>query len=240
MKRVLCIIALLAAGISASPTVSAEGVLIFGATRNTGLEIAKILVTRGEPVTAFVRPTSNLENLALLGVTYFKGDALNADDVERAILAKNYKAVISTLGGGRGERPPDLVGAINMVDAMTKSKTKRFLLVTIIGPGKSISMVPRQQREAMGRIIKLKAEAENYAIASDLDYTIIRPGQLTSNPRSGIIRMDLEPAPTGPITRADLADMIVSAFYDDATIGKVYQTIGDDPLATVRMDRQPQ
>jgi uncharacterized protein YbjT (DUF2867 family) len=92
----------------------------------------------------------------------------------------------------------------------------------------------------MGSIIKLKAEAENYAIASDLDYTIIRPGQLTSNPRSGIIRMDLEPAPTGPITRADLADMVVSAFYDDATIRKVYQTIGDDPLATVRMDRQPQ
>lgn len=240
-RSIFGIFALIAASLSSLPTMASEGVLIFGATRNTGFEIAKILVARGESVTAFVRPTSNLENLEPLGVTYFKGDAMNAEDVERAILAKDYKAVISTLGGGRGERPPDLVGAINMVDAMAKSKTKRFLLVTIIGPGKSISMVPRQQREAMGQIIKLKAEAEDYAIASDLDYTIIRPGQLTSNPRSGIIRMDLEPAPTGPITRGDLADMVVSALDDDTTIRKVYQTIGDDPLATgVRMDRQPQ
>ncbi|NKB42708.1 MAG: NAD(P)H-binding protein [Alphaproteobacteria bacterium] len=239
-RSFLGFVTLILAGLSALPATAAEGVLIFGATRNTGLEIAKILVARGEPVTAFVRPTSNLENLEPLDVTYFTGDAMNAEDVERVILSKDFKAVISTLGGGRGERPPDLVGAINMVDTMEKSKTKRFLLVTIIGPGKSISMVPRQQREAMGGIIKLKAEAENYVMASDLDYTIIRPGQLTSNPRSGIIRMDLEPAPTGPITRADLADMVVGALDDDSTIGKVYQTIGDDPLATgARMDRQP-
>ncbi|MDG2241913.1 MAG: SDR family oxidoreductase [Rhodospirillaceae bacterium] len=241
MKRyVNAVFALLVTVIAALPSLAAEGVLIFGATRNTGLEIAKVLVGRGEPVTAFVRPTSNLENLEPLDVSYFVGDAMNADDVERAILSKDFKAVISTLGGGRGERPPDVVGTINMVDAMAKSNTKRFLTVTIIGPGKSISMVPRQQRVALGRVIELKAEAENYVMASDLDYTIIRPGQLTSNPRSGIIRMDVEPAPTGPITRADLADMVVGAYDDDSTIRMVYQTIGDDPLATVRMDRQPE
>lgn len=240
MKKIFGIIALFAAGLSAVPTLAAEGVLIFGATRNTGFEIAKILVARGEPVTAFVRPTSNLENLEQLDVTYFKGDAMNADDVAKAIASKDFKAVISTLGGGRGERPPDVVGAINMVDAMAKTGPKRFLIVTVIGPGKSISMVPRQQVVQLGPVIKLKEEAENYIMASDLDYTIIRPGQLTSNPRSGIIRMDEEPAPTGPITRADLADMVVGAYDDDSTIRKVYQTIGDDPLATNRMDEQPQ
>ena len=241
MKRyVNAVFALLVSAIAALPSLAAEGVLIFGATRNTGLEIAKILVARGEPVTAFVRPTSNLENLEALDVTYFVGDAMNVDDVERAILSKDFKAVISTLGGGRGERPPDVVGTINMVDAMKKSNTKRFLVVTIIGPGKSISMVPRQQRVSLGRVIELKAEAENYIMASDLDYTIIRPGQLTSNPRSGIIRMDVEPSPTGPITRADLADMVVGAYDDDSTIRMVYQAIGDDPLATVRMDQQPE
>jgi uncharacterized protein YbjT (DUF2867 family) len=238
-RSIFGLMALVAASLSALPTVAAEGVLIFGATRNTGLEIAKILVARGEPVTAFVRPTSNLENLESLDVSYFKGDAMNAEDVARAIASKDFKAVISTLGGGRGEKSPDVVGAINMVDAMAKTGPKRFLIVTIIGPGKSISMVPRQQVVQLGPIIKLKEEAENYIMASDLDYTIIRPGQLTSNPRTGIIRMDLEPAPTGPITRADLADMVVSAYDDDSTIRKVYQTIGDDPLATNRMDEQP-
>ncbi len=72
-------------------------------------------------------------------------------------------------------------------------------------------------------------------MASDLDYTIIRPGQLTSNPRSGIIKLSLEPEPTGPVTRADLADQVVWAYDNDASINQVYQVIGDDPLAEQRM-----
>ena len=240
MKQITAAIcALLLGSLTALPSFAAEGVLIFGATRNTGLEIAKILAARGEPVTAFVRPTSNLEDLEPLNIDYFKGDAMNPADVERAIASKKFKAVISTLGGGRGERPPDLVGTINIVDAMVKAEPKRLLVVTIIGQGKSIAMVPAEQRVQLGRIIELKAEAEDYIMANDLDYTIIRPGQLTSNPRNGIIRMDLEPSPTGPITRADLADMVVSAYDDDSTIRQVYQTIGDDPLATVRMGAPP-
>lgn len=241
MKQILlAAFALLLGGTTALPSVADDGVLIFGATRNTGLEIAKILVARGEPVTAFVRPTSNLENLEPLNVAYVQGDAMNADDVEAAIAAKHYKAVISTLGGGRGERPPDLVGTINIVDAMVKHGPERILVVTVIGPGKSMSMVPAQQRVQLARVIELKEQAENYIVEADLAYTIIRPGQLTSNARSGIIRLDLEPSPTGPVTRADLADQVVGAYDDDSTIRQIYQVIGDDPLAVRRMGPPPE
>jgi NAD(P)-dependent dehydrogenase (short-subunit alcohol dehydrogenase family) len=34
-----------------------DGILLFGGSRETGLEVAKILAARGEVVTAFVRPT---------------------------------------------------------------------------------------------------------------------------------------------------------------------------------------
>jgi uncharacterized protein YbjT (DUF2867 family) len=235
-KIFLSLFALLAGVLAALPGYAEDGVLIFGATRNTGLEITKILVARGEAVTAFVRPSSNLESLEPLGVEYVFGDATNAEDVERAIAAKNYKAIITSLGAGRGEQPPELVGTINMVDAMRKHGPKRILMVSVIGPGNSLSMVPPEQRVGrMARTIEFKEEAENYIITADLEYTIIRPGQLTSNPRSGIIRLDLEPSPTGPITRADLADQVVGAYDDDSTIRQIYQVIGDDPLAVRRM-----
>jgi uncharacterized protein YbjT (DUF2867 family) len=224
--------------LSASPDADADGVLIFGATRNTGLEVAKILSARGEPVTAFVRPSSDVGELEQLGVSYFKGDAMDADDVAAAITSRDFNAVISTLGGGRGERPPDLVGTINIVDAMERANTKRLIVVTIIGPGKSMVMVPEPQRKSLGGVIALKVQAENYISDSELDYTILRPGQLTSNPRSGIIRISEDTAPTGPVTRSDLADMVVKVYDDSSSVGKVYQVIGDDPLATVRMDRQ--
>ena len=237
--RILLIALALFIGLDFKLAFSSDDVLIFGATRNIGLEIAKILVERGQPVTAFVRPVSNLDNLEPLNVTYFTSDALNADDVLAAVKSKNYSAVISTLGGGHGEMPPDLIGTVNIVDAMERVGIKRLLVVTVIGPGKSIVMVPEPQRRSLGRIIALKEEAEYYIMASELDYTIIRPGQLTSNSRSGIIKLSLEPGPTGPITRADLADMVVASLDDPSTIGKVYHAIGDDPqMTTGRMDQQ--
>ena len=37
---------------------AAGGILVFGASRGTGLEATRLLAARGEQVTAFVRPTS--------------------------------------------------------------------------------------------------------------------------------------------------------------------------------------
>ena len=220
----------------APPAHGGDGVLIFGATRNTGLEIAKILVGRGEAVTAFVRPTSNLEKLEPLDVDYFVGDALNSDDVHRAIASKKFKAIFSTLGSRPGEVPVDVAGTVNILGAAQTEGVDRLIFVTIVGPGKSIVMVPEQHRESHARVIDIKDKAEKRIMASDLDYTIIRPAQLTSNPRSGIIRLNLEPEPTGPVTRGDLADMVVWTYDNDESIRKVYHVIGDDPLAVQRMD----
>ena len=223
----------------ASPAHGDDGVLIFGATRNTGLEIAKILVERGEAVTAFVRPTSSLENLEPLDVDYFVGDALNPDDVHRAIASRNFKAIFSTLGSGRDETPVDVVGTVNILDAAQSEGIDRLIFVTIVGPGESILMVPEHLRESHAWAIDIKDEAEQHIMASDLDYTIIRPAQLTSNPRSGIIGLALDPEPTGPVTRADLADMVVWTYDNDESVRKVYHAVGDDPQAELRMDDPP-
>jgi uncharacterized protein YbjT (DUF2867 family) len=235
MKSFLTTLALLGVILIEIAPVQAGDFLIVGATRNTGLEIAKILVARGDSVTALVRPTSNLENLEPLKVEYFVGDAIESDEVLKAVQSKKFDAVFSTLGGGRGEMPPDLVGTINIVDAMEKAGSRRLIVVTVIGPGKSIAMVPAEQRKLLGRVIALKEEAENYIMASSLNYTIVRPGQLTSNPRSGIIKLSEGTEPTGPVTRADLADLVVWTYDNAEAANKVYQVIGDDPLATQRM-----
>lgn len=237
MKTRLFLPALVAMAVAvAAPALADDGVLIFGASRNTGLEIARILVARGERVTAFVRPTSNLENLEPLAVEYFVGDALNSGDVQQAIASGDFRAIFSTLGSRRGEVPADLIGTINIVDAAQEEGIDRLIVVTVVGPGESIMMIPEKHRKSHAWAIDIKDRAEQYIMASDLDYTIIRPAQLTSNPRSGIIRLNLEPEITGPITRADLADMVVWTYDHDETSRKVYHAVGDDPLATQRMD----
>ena len=52
-------------------------ILIVGGTRGTGLETVKLLLDRGEDVTAVVRATSNVDALNALGVKQVVADALD-------------------------------------------------------------------------------------------------------------------------------------------------------------------
>ncbi len=76
---------------------SPQSILIFGATRGTGLELARLLTARGDSVTAFVRPTSDRSGLEPLGVEFIVGDALVAEEVKAAFAESSYQ--------GRGYNP---------------------------------------------------------------------------------------------------------------------------------------
>ena len=54
--------------------------LIFGATRNTGLSIARLAVGKGERVAAMARKESDVSSLKMLGVTVVRGDAFEVHD----------------------------------------------------------------------------------------------------------------------------------------------------------------
>ena len=88
------------------------GVLIFGGTRGTGLEVAKILVEAGDSPTSVIRPSSDSSALEAAGVATVAGDAMEPDSVDKAFDSGSYRAVVISLGGKRGEpRRPDFEGA---------------------------------------------------------------------------------------------------------------------------------
>jgi NAD(P)-dependent dehydrogenase (short-subunit alcohol dehydrogenase family) len=80
----------------------ADGVLIVGGSRGTGLEVARLLERRGEAVTVFVRPTTDMAELLKLRVKLFRGDVLDPLSVQGAFASGNFRAVINTVGGKRG------------------------------------------------------------------------------------------------------------------------------------------
>ncbi len=198
------------------------GVLIFGASRASGLEVAKLLAARGEDVTAFVRPTSDRTALNALKVHYATGDALNPADVATAFKGHKYRAVISTLGGKGGEPAPDFEGTKNVVDAAKAAGVNRMIIVTVLGPGDSMKIVPEQQRRGLSKVIVLKEQAEKYLVESGLKYTILRPGQLTNEAANGKITLSEVPLSAKPITRADLAAKVVECLDSKKTIRKLY------------------
>jgi uncharacterized protein YbjT (DUF2867 family) len=62
---------------------------------------------------------------------------------------------------------------------------------------------------------------EALARASDLEWVIARPGRLTNGPARGryVTRAELSPVP-GSISRADVADFLVTAAGSDDWVGK--------------------
>jgi len=199
-----------------------DGVLVFGASRGTGLEVTRLLAGRKEQVTAFVRPTSERDQLEALGVDLAVGDVLDAESVEAAFASGEFRAVISTIGGKRGQPRPDLEGTITIVEAAKRHGINRMLMVTMVGAGDSADVMTENTRKFLGPIAELKTQAEDYLMKSGLDATILRPGGMRSEPATGSAIKTEDHTVMGMIHRADLAALVIESLDDGETIGKIF------------------
>lgn len=212
------------------PPKGGHHVLIFGATRNTGLEVAKILTARGDKVTAFVRESSDRSGLEPLGVDFVVGDALDLASVHAAFAGKEYSSVLTTIACFSCDPKPDYLGNRNVFDAAEAAGVKRMILMTTVGAGDSYDAAPLPARNFLKDILPLKTQAEDHLMSKDLDYTIIRPGGLTSGPRTGRGYLSDSRDAFGIINRSDLADLVVDIIDDNNTIGKILAAADKDKV----------
>jgi len=218
-------------------------ILIVGGTRGTGLETVKLLLERGEDVTAVVRATSDVDALNALGVKQVVADALDAEQVRRAIPAGEYRSVISLLGTSARDLPtrqnplqalirgqtkmdpnkrPDFIGNRNVMDAAQAAGVERFIFVTAIGGGESHDALPLPARRGHNEVLPLKQQAEEHLRASNMKHTIIRPGGLSDGVSTGAAKLTEDPMSFSYISRIDTAKLVVAALGDPQTIGKTY------------------
>jgi uncharacterized protein YbjT (DUF2867 family) len=211
------------------------GVLVFGGNRATGLEIVKTLVARGDKVTVFVRPTSDVAELTKLGVTTVTGDALNPADVLKAARSAKFRAVVSSLGGKRGEPRPDFEGTKNIVDAAKAAGIPRMVLVTAIGTGDSVKAVSELTVKVLGPVYAEKVKGEDYLKASGLTYTIVRPGGLKDLPPTGDGMLTEDVTIGGDIHRSDLGRLVAGTIDDALTFNKIYSAVDKNMIAAAPM-----
>jgi nucleoside-diphosphate-sugar epimerase len=185
-------------------------IFVAGASRGVGQETAKYLIAQDMKVKALLRTEVAAKGLEATGVLTVIGDALNVDNVEREILGNEpIQAVISTLGGlPTNDVKPDFIGNKNLIDAAVKAEVQKFILVTSIGAGDSVVAIPPQALEALKPVLILKEQAEQYLMNSGLNYTIIRPGGLKSEPATGNGILTADPRIVGSIHRADVAQLV--------------------------------
>jgi putative NADH-flavin reductase len=217
----------------ASPSCS---IAVFGASGGTGSEAVLQALERGEDVTCLVRDAAKLKSpRTTAGFTEgaaFASDKLavktgtvtSQSDVNAVFEAAStpVTGVVIALGGKTSDVGPTMLqdGTSNVIAAMKSNGVARISIVTTIGAGDSMEQAPWAFRllmmTVMSSIMADKNKQEELFVGgadapgADLEFCIVRPGGLKSEPPNGVVNV-VEVA--GSINRADVA-----AFCLDAVI----------------------
>ncbi|MFN6558476.1 MAG: SDR family oxidoreductase [Nostoc sp. ChiSLP01] len=211
---------------------SASYIFLAGASRGVGREIAQCLRTQQLKVKALLRTLTVASQLEEIGIQVVQGDALNIDDVERAMQAdERIDTVISTIGGLPADtQRPDYPGNQNLIDTAVKAGVQNFILVSSIGAGDSVSALSPQALAALGTVLAEKDKAEQHLIASGLTYTIIRPGGLKSEPATGNGVLTEDPRIIGSINRQDVAQLVCQCLNNQRAHNKILSAVDRNML----------
>lgn len=203
--------------------------LIFGATGGTGRQLVEQSLEQGHAVTAFARNPTQLDikhpNLKIV-----QGDVMDFASVQRAM--QGQEAVLSALGS-----PANKIGTIrsegtrNIMRAMEMTGIRRFVCQTSLGYGDSRKVLNRTPfifKYIIVPFILRKGFAdhalqEEYIKHSQLDWIIVRPGNLTDGNRTGVYRHGFpanDQAIKVKISRADVAEFMLKQLTDNKYLKK--------------------
>jgi putative NADH-flavin reductase len=202
---------------------------IFGATGGTGRELTHQATAAGHEIRALTRSPGKLPPND--SITSIEGNVLDPEAVSATV--DGADAVVCLLGR-TPNNPDDVVsrGTEHIVESMDEKGVERLVVLTSMGLGASVRQVPWYVRVAnvtvLHDLMADKARQEEIVVGSDLDWTIVRPGGLTDGPRTGefVHGVDVD-ATAGPISRADVADMLLQVIRTD-------EYLREAPVVTTR------
>jgi uncharacterized protein YbjT (DUF2867 family) len=216
--------------------------VIFGGTKGVGLELARLEARAGRHLIALARSEAAAADLRGLNAQIICGDALTRQDVGAVFdrVARDCD-VVSTLGGLASDgRRADDEGNTNVIDEARSKRVLRFVLVTSIGCGEMAPYRSARAIAAFGAAVDAKTRAEQHLRATDLAWTIVRPGGLRSEPATGRGILSGDAQMHGFIHRADVADLVFRLLRDDASVGRVFAAVDSafatsvNPIATMK------
>jgi len=212
-------------------------VFVAGGSKGAGRLVIDKLVEEDIEVVALVRSDDAVAELnAIDKVSAIQGDAFDYKTVEGAM--DGCDAAITTLGGSTddaGEKRIDYVGNNNVIEAAGILGVTRVVLVTSIGCGTSKEAAPPAVFETLKDVLEAKERAEKVLTRyyTNMNWTIIRPGGLKSDPMTGKAILTEDSKAIGAINREDVADLVVKALLSPKTERKILSAIDSSISAVV-------
>jgi uncharacterized protein YbjT (DUF2867 family) len=204
-------------------------VAIAGAHGKIGMLLGELLVKQGHTVLGLIRNPDQEGDLQAIGVEPVICDLEGEDDAAAAVAGVD--AVVFAAGAGPGssaerKRTMDLGGAVKLVEAAKQEGVGRYLIVSSMGAGDP----PAEGGDVFGEYLRAKAAADAVVQDSGLDFTIVRPGGLTDEPPTGLVRTG-ENLGRGEISRADVAAVLAACLLAPSSVGKTFELFaGETPV----------
>jgi nucleoside-diphosphate-sugar epimerase len=193
------------------------------------MRLIELLVQRGDAVTGLIRNPAHGDDLRQAGAEAVVCDLEQAVLQQVAEAVAGSEAVVFAAGAGPGSSAErkltmDRDGAIKLLEASAES-SPRYVMVSSIG-----AEHPPSGDDVFSVYLRAKAQADAAVMASDRDWTIVRPGALTDGPGTGRVRIDAEPF-RGQVPRDDVAAVLALILHDSRASRRVlYVNGGDDPI----------
>ena len=200
--------------------------VVLGATGGTGLELVKQALGRGHAVKAFVRLPERVREFRER-INVRQGDLLDSASLQKVI--QGHDAVLS----GFGPRAPRSEADSNLLErfaraltmAMPAAGVRRVVVESVAFLFKNSIFPPAY---LIGRLFLPRTVADASAMErifanADLDWTMVRPPELTDKAYTGHYRVREGHLPRLglKISRADVADLMIKLTENGTSIRKV-------------------
>lgn len=197
-------------------------IVIFGANGKTGLLLLEQALESGHQVIAYVRKPNSISTTHS-NLKVVVGNLNETLRLKDAIIGAD--ACISALGGSSlTHRSPEIVKGIEKIlDVMEEVDVKRFIYLSSIGAGESRFLMAQPIRFLIVNLflrIPLADHNQNeqHIEATNLNWTIVRPGGLTDNAKTGNLKHGTEKVMmTGnrSISRANVAAFMLNQLTNE-------------------------
>jgi uncharacterized protein YbjT (DUF2867 family) len=205
-------------------------VVIAGGHGQIALRLGALLSARGDAVRSLIRNPDHEADVRATGAEPVLADMERLDDL--AALVEGADAVVFAAGAGPGSGPErkrtvDLGAAVKLLEGARSAGVPRYLMISAMGAAD-----PAAGSEAMRPYLEAKAQADAAVAASDLAWTIVRPGGLTDEPGTGRVELAPSLGRSGSITRDDVAAVLVGCLDEPRTVRATFDVLqGETPIA---------
>lgn len=208
-------------------------VAIVGGAGKVSRQLIPLLIDAGIEAVPLARRDEQLAELERMGAKPRRLDIETASAGDFLAAFDGCDGIVFAAGGGADgnverKRTVDLEGSIKSMEAAKALGIDRFVQVSAIGVDQPVAS---SLGEAWAAYVEAKRDADAALRATQLAWTIIRPGRLTDDGATGLVTLAPE-VKRGEVSRADVAAVIAACLTNEDSVGRQWELVsGSTPVA---------